>query len=107
MSKTRGFLFAAALTITGNLGSAATITYPAGGGAYTIPQQAVSFSNSVNVQAFDPSLGTLTGVSITVSANFSVLVGVINLNTAGHGYTSANGTGNVTISGPGSLGTTP
>jgi len=90
-----------AITAAGcSLAAAATVTV----GPYTVPAQAGTFSANVNVQQFNQSLGTLTGIHISSTANF--VVNFTIQNPAGNGpavYSGANGAGAVDVTGPAGL----
>lgn len=49
-----------------------------------------SFSDSLSFGGFNPSLGTLTGISITLDTTEVVSAGVINLTGASQGFANAN-----------------
>src|SRR5579872_2202459 len=97
----RIFPAATLLAISCALASAATVTF----GPFNVPQQSAGsgFSTIVNVNQFDASLGTLTGIQITATANFLVNFTVTN-NTGGAGtFRNAHGTGSINVTGPAAL----
>ncbi len=66
-----------------------------------VPVTATTFVTTAQVQSFDPSLGTLTGVSLTLNASFTVTLKVFNSTGIVEGYSNAIATGSATVTGTG------
>src|SRR5579871_170702 len=60
--KTISALLAGAVALVATAASAATVSYTSN----TISDTRTNYSTSLNLQQFDPSLGTLTGISVTL-----------------------------------------
>jgi hypothetical protein len=70
----------------------------------TVPQQAPPINTTVSVAKFNESLGTLTGVTVTVNSTIDPVVTVVNLTYIGNGtpyaFTNAFAKVSVTATGP-------
>ena len=89
------FVLSALASLSAN---AATISFTA-----NVAPQTVSFNQTVNLQTFDPALGTLTGVKLDLTGNFTVTLSIINAGSVAESYSNAKGSGSVSITGPGGL----
>jgi len=91
-------LFLTALAIATLIGGssgtqAASVTYTSSTFTGVTP-----YTQSLSVTKFDTSLGTLTGISITVSAQAEASIGVINTTQSDLAFTDASSTSDVTVS---------
>jgi xanthosine utilization system XapX-like protein len=66
----------------------------------TVADQSVPFSYTLPVQQFNPSLGTLTGVTISVDATVTADIQIINTTGADQTFTDATASIPVTVTGP-------
>jgi hypothetical protein len=70
--------------------------------SHTTTSQAVPLSDSFLLQGFDPSLGTLTGVTLTLDTTSMAEVDVLNITGSPMPFTNANVSIPVTATGPAS-----
>jgi hypothetical protein len=95
---TKRFLIPALLlACAAGTAQAASVTYT----AYTTPQNtplALPFDQTLSLSKFNPSLGTLTGISFTVSNSVSGYVSIYNVDTSSHTFTNATAGDTVTAS---------
>ncbi len=73
---------------------AATETFSATSGTLTAP-----FTGSVSLPQFNPTLGTLSGVSVTYSFGGSINFAVTNISSTSYSFTGGTTTGTLTLSG--------
>jgi hypothetical protein len=66
----------------------------------TLPTQSGDFSQNFTLSQFDPSLGTLTGATITYDAITTPEVGILDLSGAGGSYTNAQTKVTANFTGP-------
>lgn len=69
----------------------------------TVANQSVPFSYTLPVQQFNPSLGTLTGVVISVDATVEATISVFNATGGALSFTNATASIPVTVTGPESV----
>ena len=69
---------------------------------YDIPTTAVSFSDPFTLTGFETSLGTLTGITISLTTSVTAEVKVSNLDSFDNTFTSAYASVPVEVTGPGS-----
>ncbi len=74
---------------------------------YTVPAQSTNFSQAVNVDSFDASLGTLTGVDVTISGTLNSSVKAENTSTTSGQTIGATASGSFSLTGPGVNSSTP
>jgi hypothetical protein len=80
---------------------AAMISY-----SHTTPSQSVPLTDTFLLNGFDPSLGTLTGVTLELDTNATAEVDVVNLSPDPGAFTNATASIPVTITGPASTSVT-
>ncbi|PPQ27066.1 choice-of-anchor E domain-containing protein [Rhodopila globiformis] len=68
--------------------------------SHTTPIQTVPFTDNFTLTAFDTSLGTLTGIEITLTTNSTAIVDVLNNTGAAQSFTDATSSVPVTATGP-------
>jgi hypothetical protein len=61
---------------------------------------------NLSLNSFNPALGTLTGISLTLVTNLTPQVQLLNLTTSGQPFTNAQSTATFTLNGPGSTAVT-
>jgi hypothetical protein len=66
-----------------------------------VPDQSIPFSVPLTLPLFNPSLGTLTGVTLSVDATITADIQVVNINTSPMAFTNATASVPVTATGPG------
>ena len=88
-------LAAFAFAVLGQSAQAAFISQVQSYGPSTTP-----FADPLTFNSFDPTLGTLTGVTIKLTENGTVTANVINLSPGTSSFTNANSTGTVSVTGP-------
>ena len=86
-----GRAMAGAITYAANV----SITYSA-----DVAAQPTSFSETVALQKFDTSLGTLTGVTISFTSNVNAIVRVVNLTGEPQSFTNAQASIPFSVIGP-------
>jgi hypothetical protein len=64
------------------------------------PSSASSVTDNFGLQLFDPSLGNLTGVGITLSTTIAGLVKILNFTGSPQSFTNASSSVPVTVTGP-------
>ena len=89
-------LAATSLVILGSSARADFITY-----SHTTNLTPTPFSDTFTLTAFDPSLGTLTGVTITETANIAATVIVFNNSTTAYPFMNAMAQVPINLTGPG------
>jgi hypothetical protein len=87
---------AASLTF-GTPSQASSVTYYSS----VVAQQDVPFSYTLPVQQFNPSLGTLTGVTLSVDATVTGYIQIVNIGSTSYTFTNATASVPVTVTGPG------
>jgi hypothetical protein len=70
---------------------------------HTIVPTSVPFTDNFTLPSFNPSLGTLTGVSVTMSLALTAEIDVINTSTTAQTFNNATATFSVTSTGPAGL----
>jgi hypothetical protein len=97
------FLIAAlGLLATSALGTpsqAASVTYDSS----VVPLQSIPFSYVLSLPKFDPSLGTLTGVTLSVDASVLGMVQIFNISGTTKSFTNATASVPMTATGPGGV----
>jgi hypothetical protein len=91
----KGAAVAAVLAVTSTSAFAGVISY-----STTIATSAVSFSQSLSLQKFDTSLGTLTGVTLGLTNNATANVDVANFTAFSQAFINATAAIPVTLTGP-------
>lgn len=66
------------------------------------PSMAVPYTYNFAANQFNPSLGTLTSVTFTVTSNVVASVTVVNLNSTAQSFTNATASVPITVTGPNS-----
>jgi hypothetical protein len=80
----------------GTPSQAASVTYFSS----TVAQQNVPFAHTLAVQQFNPSLGTLTGVTLSVDATVTSVIEVVNISSGPLTFTNATASVPVMVTGP-------
>lgn len=99
--KNCGFLAAVVLLAVASTASAATISF-----SHTTPSQATPFTDIFSLNNFDTSLGTLTGVTISLAYSTTGEVDVFDGLGTNQSFTNATSSVPLTLNGPGGLNTT-
>jgi hypothetical protein len=95
MTKTTHLLLSTLLLV--GSASAATITY---NGSPAIPDTQTNWNNFIGVQQFNPSLGTLTSVQITLNADVNGTIGVENTSNSSSAPVTSQLSANISLKNP-------